>query len=354
MTLNERIEAYMAAIEPAISGQGGHDRAYYAACRLVWGFGLSVEAAWPFMLAYNQRCVPPWNEADLRHKLISALNDSTHQQPRGFLLEGKAIPERRLIRIAPLPPPRPKLEYNPEKLARLAAKIDFEVTPEWLEARSKFTCWNRSPAGFLHKLYRAGEKVVVFNVLESQGCEVWEHKGLGQDLSTLNHLRSYQREGVWFLAQPVDGEYHWNPRQEKESRRSEESVTAWRYLVIESDEAPKDLWLKALVQLPLPIAAICDSGGDSIHALIRLDADSKKEWDAAVEEVKPSLVKLGSDPGALTGVRLTRLANCRRENKRQLQRLLYLTDSPDLSPICQRPVRESTAWRRKELISVER
>jgi hypothetical protein len=102
--------------------------------------------------------------------------------------------------------------------------------------------------------------------------------------------------------------------------------------VIESDKAPKDRWLRALVQLPLPISAIYDSGGDSVHALVRIDAESKAQWDEGRDAIKPHLVKLGADPGALSG-----LPNCRRENKKQLQRLLYLTDSPNCVPIYQKP-----------------
>jgi hypothetical protein len=86
----------------------------------------------------------------------------------------------------------------------------------------------------------------------------------------------------------------------------------------------------------LPISAIYDSGGDSIHALVRVDAESKAQWDEGRDAIKPHLIKLGADPGALSGVRLTRLPNCRRENKKQLQRLLYLTDSPDCVPICKK------------------
>jgi len=36
-------------------------------------------------------------------------------------------------------------------------------------------------------------------------------------------------------------------------------VTAWRYLVLESDVAEAGQWLNLLVQLPLPIAAIYTS-----------------------------------------------------------------------------------------------
>ena len=79
------------------------------------------------------------------------------------------------------------------------------------------------------------------------------------------------------------------------------------------------------------IACICESGGRSIHALVRVDADSKASWDALIQKVKPALVTLGADPGALSAVRLTRLPQARRGER--VQRLLYLNPAPDGTPI---------------------
>ena len=36
-------------------------------------FGLGVEDALPLMLEWNERCQPPWDEKDLRHKLEDAV-----------------------------------------------------------------------------------------------------------------------------------------------------------------------------------------------------------------------------------------------------------------------------------------
>jgi hypothetical protein len=321
----------------------GANTTFRAASVLVHGFALSEEDALEFIRAYNERCMPPWSERELRHKVRTAARANDHKQARGYLLDGEAPPES-----IPELPPIQKPEFKPEELATLAGQLDFDITPEWLEARSKFTTWNRSPAGVLHKLFREGEKVVMFNIFESQGCEVWEHQGNGQNLATLDYLERGQRRGCWFLAQPVTGEYVGLERLRSESnpagrsRRCEECVTAWRYLLLESDHAPKDLWLRALVQLPLPISAIYDSGGDSIHALVRIDAESKAQWDAARQAISPWLVKLGACPGSMSGVRLTRLPNCRRESKKQLQRLLYLNDEPDCTPVLQKPVRQGS------------
>jgi Bifunctional DNA primase/polymerase, N-terminal/AAA domain len=82
-TIIDRARAYLAKTPPAISGQGGHDATFWAACCLVLGFNLSPVDALPLLLEWNDRCVPPWSEKELRHKL-----DSANQRPgeRGKLL----------------------------------------------------------------------------------------------------------------------------------------------------------------------------------------------------------------------------------------------------------------------------
>lgn len=113
-------------------------------------------------------------------------------------------------------------------------------------------------------------------------------------------------------------------------------MTAWRYAVLESDEADADDWLRCLVQMPLPIASICESGGRSVHALVRVDAASKADWDYLMGKIKPVLITLGADPGALTAIRLSRLPQAMRGERRQ--GLLYLNPQPSAKPIYQPPV----------------
>jgi hypothetical protein len=187
----------------------------------------------------------------------------------------------------------------------------------------------------------------VFDVFKSQGCDAWAHPGRTGNLASLNYLQK-DRFGAWFLAAPVTGEWIELDRLKSEynptgrTRRAEENVTAFRYAVIESDRAPRDLWLRALVQLPLPISSITDSGDCSIHALIRVDASDKNEWDRIVrEELAPLVVPVGADLGAMTAVRLTRLPNCIRGQTGRMQELLYLDPDPDGEPIISKPLREA-------------
>lgn len=72
-TVLDRARKYLACIEPAISGQRGHDTTFRAACALVHGFDLPKTDALALLRdEYNPRCQPPWSEAELRHKVQSA------------------------------------------------------------------------------------------------------------------------------------------------------------------------------------------------------------------------------------------------------------------------------------------
>ena len=81
----ERARRYLASCGAAIAGQGGHAATIHAAHALVVGFGLDDEAALGLLLSdYNPRCVPPWTEKELRHKVESAR--ANPQRPLGYLL----------------------------------------------------------------------------------------------------------------------------------------------------------------------------------------------------------------------------------------------------------------------------
>lgn len=369
-------QEYLRQCPPAISGQHGHTATFRVACALVRGFGLAEAQALTAMREWNQRAEPPWSEAELLYKIRSAL----HSSPRS--VAGVVTVRMPGLRVSATR--HCQVEFKPNTLARIAAKKP-EVDFNFLRERSPVCPACQTPATFLLRLYQPGENVLVFDIFESQGRHVCQCVEPPCDTRSLDHLIHGCHDGVWFLCNPVDGEFHPNPRLGgKRSRRSEEAVTAWRYLVVESDHADARDWLAALVQMPLRIAAIYTSGGRSIHALVRLDATSKLNWDAKAARLKPMLTVLGADPAAMTAVRLTRLPGCYRGEdgppapklapvrKRwvdeplryaangdpiwtpdepvtkpveplwtggKLQELLYLNPTPDLTPICQKPTR---------------
>lgn len=99
----ERSRKYVATMPPAISEQGGHNQTFHVACVLVLGFGLPREAALQVLREYNERCVPPWSERELAHKV-----DSANEQPGERLYLRDVAPEKwASITVPPYKPPVP-------------------------------------------------------------------------------------------------------------------------------------------------------------------------------------------------------------------------------------------------------
>jgi hypothetical protein len=211
-----------------------------------------------------------------------------------------------------------------------------------------------TPGFFLERVFEVGQRVLVFSDYYSQGDFLWEVGRGGYRLGDREGVKAVRsdlptdggKDGVWFLSNPVSGQWRPNPRREgRLSRRSEESVTQWRHVVLESDVAPGDLWLRFLAMAPLAIAAIYSSGGRSWHALVRVDQPDKPSFDSLLREsLKKSLPVIGADAGALTPVRLTRLPGCTRGGK--LQKLIFL--NPLARPDAPVPIAEMRPKKRTE------
>lgn len=225
---------------------------------------------------------------------------------------------------------RPKVEFDPDWLATVAARMP-EADADWFKARSPLDVTAQTADSFLKALFYPGEKALCFTKYKSQGQLLWSHDGGG---NTLEGWATGLVDGGWFLAQPVTGEYTHQERFVKphnptgRSRRCAECMTAFRYVLLESDkdEVPPALWLSVLSQLPLPIASVVTSGGKSVHSLIRIDATTKQKWEAAKDAIFSLAIPLGADKASMKVVQLTRLPFVHRGA--HLQELLYLDPDP--------------------------
>jgi replicative DNA helicase len=82
----DRARAYLSRVEPAISGQGGHNQTFKATCALVIGFGLDEQPAFQLLSEWNLGCTPPWSERELQHKIRSA---AKQEGERNYLRDAK-------------------------------------------------------------------------------------------------------------------------------------------------------------------------------------------------------------------------------------------------------------------------
>lgn len=334
--LCERARRVVAAMRPSVSGQGGHDAAFAVACVLIHGFDLGINEAMSVFSDFNMRCDPPWSDSQLFHKLQTADTWPKHDKARGHMIgpEFQAMakssrPIESAVRPVPASKAAARVGFNPEKLRELAKSWREVVSAEWLANRSAVDPCTVTPEGFLKLLYKPGEQVWTGETDYGRNQAMWP-------VGTVSHSSA---DGVKFLAQPVDGREHPNPRQGTMSRRSQEAVMEFRYIVLESDQADLRDWIGLLVQLPLRIEALYMSGGKSVHALIRVDMPTKQAWDDYKDRTLAPTINLlclgGLDPKVLSAVRLTRLPNCWRGGK--LQKLLYVRPGAPIQPICEIP-----------------
>jgi len=246
--------------------------------------------------------------------------------------------------------PSVKAVYSEGDLNALADKLPgFGF--EQLKSLSPVDVRGVTAIQYLRHVFAKKERVILATRMTDPGT-VWENDPQNP-LSREDELDDFAHPvhglGVWFLSNPVTGEFLQLERLKSasnplgETLRAEENLTSYRHLVLESDDAPTEQWLRALVQLPLPIISIASSGGRSLHALVRVGASSSAEWHAIKAFVGPVLVTLGADKNALTAVRLTRLPGSYRSETGKWQELLFLNPNADETPICRLPPRPQIA-----------
>ncbi len=68
----DRARRWLAKRDPAVQGAGGDHHTFVTCAKMVRDFGLDEHDAYNIMADWNQKCQPPWTEAELRLKLRNA------------------------------------------------------------------------------------------------------------------------------------------------------------------------------------------------------------------------------------------------------------------------------------------
>lgn len=119
-----RAIAYLKECPGSVSGQGGHNAAFWAACQIGPGFDLSPDTTFRLLRDYfSPRCEPEWSDKEIQHKVDEAYKK---RSDRGFLLNaerkvslngngkgGSPPPKQGEERRAPVDD-RPQIEVNAE------------------------------------------------------------------------------------------------------------------------------------------------------------------------------------------------------------------------------------------------
>lgn len=124
-----------------------------------------------------------------------------------------------------------------------------------------------------------------------------------------NVFGTFNKEmGAWIRFNPIDGKGVKN-----------DNVTAFRYMLLESDNMSIGKQKAILEQLELPIAAMVFSGGKSIHAIVKVDAYSYEEYRKRVDFIYSIAQKNGFKPDKKNRnpSRLSRMPGVMRDGKPQ-------------------------------------
>lgn len=265
LDLIERARRYLAKMPPAIAGQHGHDQTFAVACTLVQGFGLSVAEAAPLFAEYNTRCSPPWSERDLAHKLADADRAAPPIEGRGHLA--------RATGGGSMPRPSPELAHPKSEIRReeITAATQFET---FLRA-----CFE--PADVL--------SIAPGTLLSESERAIPEHGGVNTLSRDAWIERAAARGGIARVFTSRHGLFiRINPVRSG-ADGTDEDVTALRHVLVESDAMPKAEQEAQLRASGLPIAALIDSAGNSVHAWVRVDAKSREEYHSRREKIWASL-----------------------------------------------------------------
>lgn len=122
-------------------------------------------------------------------------------------------------------------------------------------------------------------------------------------------LGDYNPEyGAWIRFNPLDGQGIKNI-----------NVTKFRYALVESDNVDLEKQNAIIRELELPVAALVYSGGKSLHAIVKIDAQDARQYRERVDYLYKVCDKNGfqTDPNNKNPSRLSRMPGVIRNGKKQ-------------------------------------
>ena len=114
--------------------------------------------------------------------------------------------------------------------------------------------------------------------------------------------------GAWIRINPLDGKGY-----------KDENVTKYRHALLEADDGDLGVQLGIIREMKVPVSCLVHSGGKSVHALVRIEAESYDEYRARVDYLFKQAVRFGLkvDNSNRNPSRLSRLPGVMRGTRPQ-------------------------------------
>jgi len=268
-----RARAYIAAADGAVSSQGGHDRTFAIACALVKGFDLSTNDALEIISEWNSKCVPPWTEQELAHKIESA-NSAADTKPRGYILRAREF----------TPKTQPQITHrsiNPLRKPS-AHTFDIELYKKQTIATAGATIFQSLQPWSVTELSEESPKPLPVTPDENFEAylKIWNNTpesiwcGAKRSSGHPSNAVSFAPPSSWLMRGIPSADCLWTAGGTFPSgcfQRKKNSVTNWRFIIVESDRHSYNQQaaiIRYLLSLGLPISMVVDTMGSSLHCWI--------------------------------------------------------------------------------------
>lgn len=159
----------------------------------------------------------------------------------------------------------------------------------------------------------------------NQKKEKWEPAGTvythtaGQIIERLRSGRkafgdTNEDAGIWVRFNPLDGQGD-----------NDTNVTRWKHCLLESDEIPIEQQWSLIQSMHLPCTFVVHSGGKSLHAIVRIDAENAQQYRTRVDDLYKYAEQAGfkPDPQDKNASRYSRLPGARRGTKENTTEPIY-------------------------------
>ncbi len=206
--------------------------------------------------------------------------------------------------------------------------------------------WEASPIRLLDE--PQGDPGLLLETLYKPTDHVWigdQHQSgiIGDTIKTteewISHFKNGGKTGPFIIINPLTGTSSLTKTGDKTTLRGNGNIAMYRYCMCEFDCLCQEAQIRFWSAVKLPIVALTDSGGRSIHAWIDVQklapVTTSEQWAAEIKGrlYDQILTPLGVDAACSNPARLSRLPGHYREEKSAWQRLLWL--SAEGRPICQ-------------------
>ncbi len=221
------------------------------------------------------------------------------------------------------------LDWDDEVADNSASRPDGRIVdPSWVEAsevaepNGEWHGW-RELVLYLETLFDANEVVgYVVGAWDNDGKWLPSSKGPHTDTAgdLIARITKYEDDLGASIGQPSEEGGAWirfNPLDGKGVRN--DNVTEFRYALVESDDMEVGRQRAIIEELELPVACLVHSGGKSLHAIVRVDANDYDEYRKRVDFLYATCRKNGLpvDTQNKNPSRLSRMPGVMRGGRKQ-------------------------------------